>query len=145
MLTVKRRPNGIPTLFNVFEDMFNRTYADRFTDEKGSFMPSVNVSEDDMAFHLEFAVPGFDKKDFTVDVENDHIKISGKKEMSKDSKEKNYTRKEFAFASFERMFTLPENVDHERIDASYENGILNLVLPKKEVKPEINTKKIEIR
>ena len=148
MLTVRRRPNGVPALVNVFEDFFNRNFPERFMEEKGEFIPSVNVSETEKEFKLEFAVPGFDKKDFNVETEKEFITISGSKETIKETGntgEKNYTRKEFSYGSFKRTFTLPENVDSEKIEAVYENGVLNLILPKREVKPENNLKKIEIK
>lgn len=145
MLTVRRRPNGIPTLVNVFEDFFNRNFPEKYAEDGGTFTPSVNVSETEQEYKLEFAVPGFDKKDFNVEIEKDYIKISGKKEISNEVKEKNYTRKEFAYGSFERMFSLPENVDNEKIVATYENGILHLALPKKETKQGSDTKRIEIK
>jgi len=145
MLTVRRRPNGVPVLMNVFEDFFNRNFPASFTADAGRFTPSVNVSETDAAFKLEFAVPGFEKKDFNVEIEKDYIKVSGKKETSNEVREKSYTRREFSFGSFERMFSIPENVDSENIQAQYENGILNLVLPKKEVKAEAGKKSIDIK
>lgn len=144
MITVRRRPNGIPVLFNAFEDFFNRL-PEKQMEDGGSFTPSVNVSETEKEFKLEFAVPGFDKKDFSIETEKDYLKVSGKKEVSTEVKEKNFTRKEFSYGRFERMFNIPENVDVEKIDAQYENGILHLVLPKKEVKPESSVKRIEIK
>ncbi|MFI5171794.1 MAG: Hsp20/alpha crystallin family protein, partial [Chitinophagales bacterium] len=59
--------------------------------------------------------------------------------------EKNYSRKEFSFNAFKRVFTLPENVETEKIEALYENGILNLTLPKKELNEDTTTKKVEIK
>lgn len=145
MLTVRRRPNGVPALVNVFENFFNNNFPEKYLEDKGEFIPSVNVSETDKEFKLEFAVPGFEKPNFDVQIDNEYITISGKKEISNEVKEKNYTRKEFSFGSFKRTFTLPENVASEKIEAIYENGILNLILPKKEVKPETTVKKVEIK
>lgn len=145
MLTVRRRPNGVPTFVNVFEDFFNQAFPEKFINVKGEFTPSVNVIENDKLFHLEFAVPGFEKADFDVNIEKEFITVSGKKEVKTDVAEKNYTRKEFVFSSFKRTFNLPENVAAEAITASYENGILHLELPKKEVKPVTEVKKIEIK
>lgn len=145
MLTVKRRPNGIPALGNVFEDFFNTAFPEKFMNERSVFTPSVNIAENEKAYSLEFAVPGFEKKDFNIEIEKEFIKISGKKEISAEVKEKNFTRKEFSFGSFERTFTLPEQVETEKIEALYENGILHVTLPKKEVKAETKSQKIEIK
>jgi HSP20 family protein len=131
MLTVRRKPNGTPGIFNVFEDFFNRSLPDNFLQDNDTFSPSVNVSETEKEFRLEFAAPGFDKKDFNVNVDRDTLTVSAERENKTENKEGNYTRKEFSYGSFKRMFTLPENVDDENIQAVYENGILNLILPKK--------------
>ena len=143
MLTVKNRPNGFPTIMNVFDDFFGKNFPD-IAEAGHSFTPSVNVTETDAAFKLEFAVPGFDKKDFNVNIENEFITVSGKKETTSEVKEGKVTRREFSAGSFTRTFTLPENVNTAKIEAAYENGILNLVLPKKEEKKEA-AKSIEVK
>lgn len=145
MLTVRRRPNGVPSLVNVFEDFFNQNYPEKFIGHKGDFNPSVNVVESDVNYQLEFAVPGFAKTDFDVKIEKEFIVVSGKKEVQTEAKEKNYTRKEFTFNSFTRTFNLPENVETADVSASYENGILHVTLPKKEVKAASAVKKIDIK
>lgn len=145
MLTVKRRPNGAPAFVNVFEDFFTQAFPEKSNQTTGNFTPAVNVSEHDKAITLEFAVPGFEKTDFDVNIEKEFITISGKKEVKETVTEKNYTRKEFSFNSFKRMFTLPETVDTKAIEATYEKGILHVVLPKKEIKTAEAVKKIEIK
>lgn len=95
-------------------------------------VPAVNVKETETGFELEMAIPGRKKEDFKVEIDNDELTISSEMETEKNKTEENYTRKEFSFTSFKRLFTLPETVDMEKIDASYEDGILKFVLPKKE-------------
>lgn len=141
MLTVKRRPSGIPTMFNMFDDIINANVG-AF---RGSFMPSVNVAEHDKGFSLELAAPGFDKGDFDVHVEKDVLRITGKKETKEEVKEKNYTRREFSFGSFERSFNLPETVDGDSIVATYSNGILHIELPLKAADKVETKKQIEIK
>jgi HSP20 family protein len=145
MLTVRRRPMGVPAFVNVFEDFFNHNFPEKTFGEKGSFIPAVNVTEDEKEFKLEIAVPGFEKTDFDVQVEKDFFTVSGKKEAKTEVKEKNYTRKEFSYSNFKRTFTLPENVETANISAVYENGILHVALPKKEVKADVAVKKIDIK
>ncbi|MBC8047865.1 MAG: Hsp20/alpha crystallin family protein [Fimbriimonadaceae bacterium] len=145
MLSIRKRPQGVPTLFNVFEDFFNSNFPEKFMEDRGTFIPSVNVTESEKNYKIEFAVPGFTKQDFNVDIEKDYITVSGKKEDSKETTEGKYTRKEFSSGSFKRTFSIPENTDSEKIDAVYENGILNLILPKKETKIENSIKKIEVK
>lgn len=145
MLTVKRKLNGVPSFVNIFEDFLNTDAPTKTFENKGEFVPSVNVSENQKEFKLEFAIPGFEKKDFDVNIEKDLITITGKKVISSEVTENKYTRKEFSMNSFSRVFNLPENVETEKIEAVYVNGILNLVLPKKELKVNTGNKKVEIK
>jgi HSP20 family protein len=97
------------------------------------FMPAVNIMETSKEFRIEMAVPGMQKKDFKIKVENFMLTISTeKKEETKEAFE-HYTFREFSFHSFSRSFRLPENCFWDKIDARYDNGILFLAIPKKEV------------
>ncbi len=95
-------------------------------------VPAVNIKEGEKDFSLELSIPGFKKEDFNIEVDNDVLTISSEVKAEKETKEENYTRREFRVSSFKRAFTLPETVDAENINASYEDGILKLTLPKKE-------------
>jgi HSP20 family protein len=97
--------------------------------------PSANVMENDDAFKIELAVPGFQKKDFRINIEKDVLTISTEREMNG---EENYTMREFGHNNISRSFSLPETVDNEKIKAEYKNGILNVTLPKRE---EVKIKK----
>lgn len=93
--------------------------------------PKVNIQETDDAFNIEVAAPGFNKKDFNVELENGLLTIEVSKEEKKEAK--NYSHFEFNYGSFKRSFTLPKDkVKESKISAKYENGILNIQLPKKE-------------
>ena len=94
--------------------------------------PSVNVIENDNDFIVEVAAPGLDKDDFNVEIDKDHLIISAHKEVKTEETEGKYTRNEFNYSSFTRRFYLPETVDGDNIEASYKDGILKLVVPKKE-------------
>lgn len=96
----------------------------------GLTVPSVNVIESPKEFRLEFAAPGLERKDFKIEVENHCLCISAEKEEEKKETEDDYTRREYSFNSFNRSFTLPENIKEGSIDAYYENGILKVVVPK---------------
>lgn len=96
----------------------------------GTGIPAVNVSETDEAFQLELAAPGKAKEDFKVEIENGTLCISSEEEEANESENKNYTRKEYSYSSFNRSFSLPENVIEEEIAAKYEDGVLKLTLPK---------------
>lgn len=116
-----------------FSDFFNDLFENMPVSEmKTGNVPHVNISESDDNFTLELAAPGLKKGDFKIKVENDMLTISSEsKEESVEKKDK-YTRKEFSYSSFMRSFTLPEIVQEEGIAASYEDGIMKVVLPKKE-------------
>lgn len=126
---------------SIFENFFN---DDLFVREHASFVPSVNVSEEKDKFNIELSAPGFNKEDFKLEVEKGVLSISGKHQTAKETAEKNYTRKEFNYGSFQRSFTLPENVNEENITAKYENGILKVELNKKEKEVEKTAKQILI-
>ena len=97
-------------------------------------IPAVNVKENDTSFELELAVPGKTKDDFNIEIDRNVLTISSefKNENEEIDGEGRYTLKEFSYSSFRRSFTLPETVNAENINAFYENGVLNVMLPKKE-------------
>ncbi len=113
--------------------LFTNLWADDFlTAERAQFVPAVNLSEDETQYHVELSAPGFDKNDFKIELNDGILSVSGKHHTQTEAKEKNFTRKEFNFGSFQRSFSLPEEINQEAIDAKYENGILKIALPKKE-------------
>ena len=121
--------NHQPMLSDIFEDLERRFYSPF---KNGEFVPAANIKENEKTFDIEIAVPGMKKEDFKINLENNVLTISSEKEEQKNEETKNYTRKEFVYGSFSRSFTLPKIVETEQIKAVYENGILNIQLPKKE-------------
>lgn len=106
--------------------------------------PALNIKEKKGEFEIELAAPGFDKKDFEVNIADGCLNIMAKKSESKEEKDENYTRKEFSYNSFEKSLMLPENVADEKIKAKYENGILKFSLAKKDEPKKQKPKTIEI-
>ncbi len=106
--------------------------------------PALNIKEKNTEFEIELAAPGFDKKDFEVNIADGCLNILARKSGSKEEKDENYTRKEFSYNSFEKSLMLPENVMDEKIKAKYENGILKFSLAKKEETKIQKPKKIDI-
>ena len=98
--------------------------------EKSMDIPSANVIENDKEFKLELSAPGFDKKDFKVEVNDGVLNISAEKESKSEEEKENYRKKEFSYTSIRRSFRLPDTVMDDKIDAKYDNGILKVVLPK---------------
>lgn len=101
-------------------------------------IPAVNVKEVEGSFQIEVAAPGLKKEDFKLSLHENRLSISTKKEESSEEKTEKYTRQEFNYSSFQRTFNLPKSVDGEKIEATYNDGILNINLPKKEeIKPAV--------
>tara|TARA_R110002124_G_scaffold84695_1_gene220404 strand:- start:81 stop:557 length:477 start_codon:yes stop_codon:yes gene_type:complete len=125
---------NFPNLSNWLDDIFNRELPSVFTSNfnTGISLPKVNIKETADVFTVEMAVPGLKKSDFQLDLDNQILSISTEIKKENNPKEENYTRREFGYASFKRTFTLPESVDEEKINAKYEDGILSILLPKKE-------------
>ncbi|MCU0345446.1 MAG: Hsp20/alpha crystallin family protein [Saprospiraceae bacterium] len=135
-------PAAFESMFNEF---FNHDFPVSFRNGQVQKSPAVNVAETKDAYRLEVAAPGLAKEDFEVKVDKDQLTISAKKsernevkpETTEAKPEERYTRREFSYFEFKRSFHLPETVDANNIKASYENGVLNVVIEKKaEAKPQ---------
>lgn len=137
---------NIPSLSNWFDDIVNNEIPSIFkSNESLSFsLPKVNIKENAEAFTVELAVPGFKKSDFKLDLDNDVLSISTETKDEKEHKDDNYTRREFGYSSFKRTFTLPDSVDDEAINASYKDGVLSILLPKKEEAKQKPVRSIKI-
>lgn len=124
-----------------FSPIFNDSFvSDRFI----SKVPAVNVAESSDAYLIELAAPGLDKSDFKINVDGDVLTISGEKSAEKSSEDKKYSKREYSYTSFTRSFTLPESIDHAKIQASYKDGVLNLEIGKKE-EAKVVSKLIEVQ
>jgi HSP20 family protein len=138
-MTLVKRTNGLfPSVPSFFDDFFVKDLMgwSNANNAYGASLPAVNIRQDENNFEVEVAAPGLAKEDFKVEVENNVLTISSEKEI--ENEDRGYTRREFGYGSFRRTFTLPENqVDVEKVKASYNNGILHILLPKREeVKPK---------
>lgn len=123
-----------PTSFsNLFDRFFNDTMA-RSGGSAYSFVPRVDVIEEDKAFEVHVAVPGMNKEDFKLDVNDNYLTISGERKFNREKKEDNFYSMETQYGTFSRSFSLPENVDAAKISAKYVNGILEITIPKDEKK-----------
>lgn len=112
-------------------DVFNSNYST-------STLPSVNIKETEDKFEVEVAAPGFDKKDFNIELNNHDLIISSeRKEENKQQDGERYTRREFSYQSFSRTLTLPKIIASEQISAKYKDGVLLIDIPKlEEAKPK---------
>lgn len=116
-----------------FDDFFLKDFFNwsGWLNEVGN-APLVNIAEKDGEFVVEMAAPGLQKENFNIELENDSLKISANMVHSEDEENVHYSRKEFHYNSFSRSFHLPNTVESENIEASYKDGILKLIIPKKE-------------
>lgn len=124
----------VPTSFANLIDSFFADGVARSGGSTYSFVPRVDVIEEDKAFEIHVAVPGMNKDEFKIDLNENHLTISGERKFSKEKKENHYRSFETQYGSFSRSFALPENVDAEKITAQYTNGILVVNVPKDEKK-----------
>ncbi len=122
------------------DDFFNNDFF-----EEDSLMPAMNVKEHDEDFEIEFAAPGFNKKDFEVTIDDNILNVCGEKKHEAEEKEEDFTRKEFSYNSFKRSITLPKSVNTDQeVKATYKDGILKLNLLKKEEAKAQQPKKVEV-
>jgi HSP20 family protein len=132
-MAIMRFSNQYPSLFDRFfeNDLFN--WSNKNFSNTNTTLPSVNIKESDEDFEVEVAAPGFTKNDFRIELNHDQLMVSSEKEIENESKDgQQFALREFSYQSFSRTFTLPNIADGEKIGAKYENGILKIVIPKKE-------------
>ena len=127
----------------VFNDS-TRTVSNSADEEfnSGSWSPVVDIRETDESYEIKADVPGVKKEDISIDIGENTLTIKGERKFEKGNSKENYIRVERTYGSFTRSFALPQNVDRGNIKAKYKDGILDLVLPKKE---EAKPKKINIQ
>ncbi len=130
----------VPTTFSNLVDKF---FNDSLARSGGStFIPKVDIVENPASFEIHFAVPGLNKEDFKIELNDNYLTVSGERKFTDDKKDRTYHSIETHYGSFSRSFTLPENVDGGKINAKYNNGILELNIPKDEKKALKQTIKV---
>lgn len=130
--------SGFENMEREIDRMVDRFYGDR-VDENAlkTLMPSADIVERDGDFNITIELPGVDKKDVRISVQNNVLTVKGEKRKQNEKKGENYHRVERSYGLFQRSFTLPSSVDSEKIDAAYDNGILSVSIPKlEEAKPK---------
>jgi HSP20 family protein len=143
MTLVKRNRAIVPSLW---EDLFESDFFNKPTlAQTGLSVPAVNIKETPVDYIIEMAAAGMKKEDFNINLDRNIIKISSEitQENTDENTKENYTRREFSYESFERSFVLPEAANREDIKATYKDGVLEVVIPKKE-EAKLLPKNIEI-
>lgn len=136
-MSIIRRNNNFPRMTSLFDDLFERDLLNwglNNNSTTNTTIPAVNIKETKDNFEVELAAPGMRKEDFKVELDGNQLTISSKKRTEEEqTDDSRYTKREFSYQSFQRMFQLPKDVvDADKIEAHYENGLLHLVIPKKE-------------
>lgn len=135
----------MPSLFNDFFKPWNEWFDNGNLMGRTFNMPAVNITEEKDEYKVSLAVPGMKKEDFKIDVDGNMLTISSEKEETREEKEKKFTRKEYNYSSFSRTFTLPEEINKEKIEAKYEEGVLKILLPRKEEAKKVSAKHIAVK
>jgi HSP20 family protein len=133
MNLIRKQPPFFPSLI----DDFIKNDWNLKVPSSSVTVPAVNIKELNSQFEIELAAPGMKKDDFEIEVEDGVLSISSTQEEEQVNEKGKFTRREFSYSSFRRSFTLPDSVDPTKIDATYKEGVLLVLLPKhKEAQPQ---------
>lgn len=121
-----------------FRDEMNRTFSRWFGREEGDepaqrrWVPALDVTESNDAYHIDVEVPGVDPENINVTVDQGMLTVSGERRSEEEKSDRSYHRVERRYGAFRRSISLPRDVDAGHIQASYDNGVLRLQVPKTE-------------
>lgn len=143
-MTLLRRYSGSgnDVMNKRFSDIMDEFFNDALNAGNGNFVPSIDISESDDKFLITAELAGMNKDDIDISLENGRLTISGERNFKHEEEGKTFHRVETKYGSFNRSFQLPDNVDEDSVEASYENGLLNITIDKAEDKVK---KQIEIK
>lgn len=136
----------------LFDHIFNVMSPDYFKIDnffktsltEGLLKPTLNIGSDEKEYSISVEMPGVDRKDITIEIVNQTLTIKGEKKQEKEEKKKEFYRMERSYGSLQRVLSLPEDADHDKMKATFKNGILNIITPRKQV-PKSEIKQIEIK
>lgn len=132
------------TLREKMNRLFEDTFAARGEEKDlmaSTWTPSVDIYETENDVVLTAEIPGIEDKDIEIKIEDSTLSIKGERKLEKETKEENYHRIERAYGIFYRSFTIPHNVDQDKIQAEHESGVLKITMPRK---PELKPQKVKI-
>lgn len=124
-----------------FNDIVDEMFNNGTNYRKDGFMPNVDIAESETQFEISAELPGLQKDQISIDLENGRLTISGERKFENEDEGKNYHRVETSYGTFSRSFYLPDSIDEDTINATYTDGVLNITIDKQEEKVK---KKIEI-
>jgi HSP20 family protein len=133
MSLFKWKADKKPLFPNIIEKFSGKKITESVSpEEEVSTVPSVNISDNNKSFEINVAIPGLKKKDIKIEIQDNCLVISSEKEYKNEEKSKNWMRKEYGYASFQRIFQLPENANPDKIKAKMKKGILQITVGKNE-------------
>jgi HSP20 family protein len=130
-----------PGFNDIFESVFNDSF---FSDRMISRVPAVNISETRDHYVIEMAAPGLNKEDFKLHLDRNMLTVSVEQRKEQNEQNKQYNKREFSYSSFVRSFALPDSADDANIEAQYVNGMLNILVAKKDEAKQV-ARQIEIK
>lgn len=142
MYTTRNRMTGLPTINRLMGGFADADLGKFFGTDVYSVSPAVNILKTETGFRIDLVVPGFKKENFNISLEKNTLTVKGEQKEELEEKNEKYTRREFKLGSFERSFTLPENISEEGIEAKYNEGILSISITRSE-EPK-KTKEIQV-
>ncbi len=137
--------NEEPRMTSLFDSIFNDQMMPTFYRSAAGGCSNVNILDNEKDITIEITAPGFKKEHVNIDLNNDVLTVSAKVEEKNQEEEKNYIRREFCSREFSRSFSIPNYLDQEKVTASQDNGIISIVIPKKEQAIKKGPRQIKIR
>lgn len=149
-MTLVKRNSNLTNIPRLFDDFFVRDFFNQGTNDfssSNSSMPATNIIETNSNFEVELAAPGMSKKDFQVELDNETLKIIGERKVEQEmAEDARFVTREYHYQSFQRSFHLSKKVvDASKIEAKYKDGILKILIPKKEEAKALPPRTIEIK
>lgn len=136
MKLIKRTADPATGFDSMLDHFFNDSFLNWPVNARPGYprnTPAYNIRENEDRWDLELAVPGMNKEDFKIDLENDMLTVSSSKNETREQNTENYKVRQFGYTSFSKSFRLPENmVNEDEIVANYKDGVLHISLPKRE-------------
>lgn len=141
MSLIKYNPRALRTFTtnSLFDDLFNDRFFNKQLSSENSFVPQVDISETDNSFELSFAVPGIKKDEIKIDLNDGQLTVSGERRFEEEKSGKNFHSVETRYGVFSRSFHLPDNINIDKVEAKYEDGILNITVPKDAKKAQVKS------
>ena len=143
-MTLVKYRNPQRSIESIFDDFFGPSFMKPFIErsEFGNSFPSANIMEEENSYKIELAVPGIEKDNLNIDLDDNLLRISAESKVEKNDEK--FKVREFNYQSFRRSFKLPKEIDAEKIGAKYADGILSIEIPKLHVNENDKKKSITI-